>query len=162
MIDRTNLKPFTMENAQLLMNARNFAGRPGKYTPQGVREFVLRLPPDLADQLAEDGWNVTYLKPREEGDLPEPILRVSVNYNYWQPPEIYKVVGRSKTLLNEDNVSVLDTAEISNVDLRVRPRFWGDENKGGIKAYLEKMYVTVVEDDLDAKYNFDDAEVPFN
>ena len=160
--------PFTLEGAEIFM--RNFSGRAGRYTPEGTRNFMVKLPPELATQLQEDGWNVTYLKPLEEGDSPTPALRVAVNFNYYNPPEVYKVIGRTKTILGEDTISTLDTAEIRRdpdtnlpmVDMRVRGRIWGDENKGGIKAYLEKMYVTVVEDDLDAKYAFDDEPLPFD
>ena len=159
MLTQNPPKSFTMKNAEIFM--KNFTGRAGRYTPEGTRNFMLRLPQDVAEQLAEDGWNVSYLKPYDDGDLPTPALRVAVNFKYWQPPEIYKVVGNTKTLLSEENVSILDTAEIVKVDLRVRPRVWGDANKGGIKAYLEKMYVTVEEDDLDADYNFDNADLPF-
>lgn len=160
-LNQNELKSFTLENADIFL--KNFSGRATKYTPEGTRNFMLRLPDEVANRLAEDGWNVSYLKPREEGDPPTPALRIAVNFKGYRPPEIYKIVGRTKTMLSEDTVSLLDTAEIVTVDLRVRPRVWGDENKGGVKAYLEKMYVTVVEDDLDAKYNFGDPddELPF-
>ena len=158
MYQSNEAKAFTMKNAEIFM--RNFTGRAGKYTPEGTRTFMLRLPNDVAEELADDGWNVSYLRPREEGDLPTPALNVTVNFKYFRPPEIYKVVGHTKTLLTEDTVSILDNADIIKVDLRVRPRVWGDSNKGGIKAYLEKMYVTVQEDDLDSDYNFDD--LPFS
>lgn len=151
-------KAFTMKNAEIFM--RNFTGRAGKYTPEGTRTFMLRLPNDVAEELADDGWNVSYLRPREEGDLPTPALNVTVFFNDSATTEIYTVVGHTKTLLTEDTVSILDNADIVKVDLRVRPRVWGDSNKGGIKAYLEKMYVTVQEDDLDSDYNFDD--LPFS
>lgn len=161
-------RPFTLEGADIFM--RNFTGKARPpYTPEGARNFLLRLPDELAKQLAEDGWNVSYLKPREDGDPETPALRVAVNFNYYNPPEVYKIIGRTKTLLSESNISTLDFAEIARdpetgrpmVDLRVRGRVWGDEKKGGIKAYLEKMYITVVEDDLDAKYNFTNEEDPF-
>lgn len=166
-VSKRAVPPFTLEGAEIFM--RNFTGRAGKYTPEGTRNFMLKLPPELATKLQEDGWNVTYLKPLDEGDDPTPAIRVAVNFKYWQPPEIYKVVGKSKTMLSEDTIGILDTAEIQRdpetnlpmVDLRVRGRTWGDENKGGIKAYLEKMYITIVEDDLDAKYAFDDDSLPF-
>ena len=150
----------TVENARIFM--RNFSGRETRYIPEGKRHFMLALPNDEAAVLKEDGWNISYFKPREEGDEPQAAMRVWVNYNYSVPPEIYMVVGRKKTLLREDTVGLLDNAEIVSVDLRIRPRRWGDETRGGIKAYLEKMYITVVEDNLDAKYNFgEDDETPF-
>lgn len=160
--NKTFVAPFTLENAEIV--SKNFAGHAQRYTPEGLRTFLLILPEELANRLTELGWNVSHLRPREEGDTPTPVLNVTVSYKYYQPPEVYMVVGRNKTLLTEENIAVLDSAEIANVDLRVRGRVWGDENKGGIKAYLEKMYVTVIPDELDAKYAFDEDEgsVPFN
>ena len=45
---------------------RNFAGKEGMYNREGDRNFSVILPPDLADQLAKDGWNVKWLKARDD------------------------------------------------------------------------------------------------
>lgn len=163
--------PFTVEGVELF--SRNFAGvaRP-PYTPAGVRNFCMTLPGELAAQLAEDGWNIFYLKPREEGDEPQPAIRVAVAFDYYNPPAIYKIIGNRNNKmvqLTPDNVSTLDSAEIvrdddgkPRVDVVIRGRRWGDDGKK-IKAYLEKMYITVYEDELDLKYAaFRDEELPFN
>ena len=150
----------TIENARIFL--RNFSGQATKYLPEGSIHFMVQIPSDQAPLLKEDGWNISYFKPREDGDEPTAALRVFLNYNYRNPPEVYMVVGHTKTLLTKETICTLDNAEITQVDLRIRPRRWGDASRGGIKAYLEKMYVTVVPDDLDAKYNFDsDEETPF-
>ena len=82
MYQSNEAKAFTMKNAEIFM--KNFTGRAGKYTPEGTRTFMLRLPNDVAEELADDGWNVSYLRPREEGDLPTPALNVTVNFKYFR------------------------------------------------------------------------------
>jgi hypothetical protein len=47
---------------------------------------------------------------------------------------------------------MLDWAEFENIDLIVSGYDWDVNGKQGTKAYLKKMYVTLVEDELDRKY----------
>ena len=71
---------------------------------------------ELAEILERDGWNVKWLQPKEEGDDLLPHLPVTVSYNNI-PPQIYLVTGQGKTLLTEDDIHILDWAEIQNIDL---------------------------------------------
>jgi hypothetical protein len=57
-----------------------------------------------------------------------------------------------RTHLNASNVETLDGADIVNVDMIVRPYTWEVNGKGGVKAYLQSMYVIVEEDALERKY----------
>jgi len=140
-----------MEGVQILF--RNFAGEEGQYNREGDRNFAVLLDEKTAQELGEDGWNVKVLKPREEEeeDVERPYLPVSVSFK-GRPPRIVMITSRGKTVLGEDEVAMLDWADITNVDLIVRPYNWEVNNKTGIKAYLQSLYVTIEEDELERKY----------
>ena len=130
---------------------RNFSGLAGTYNPAGARNFCIFLEEDLAIKLTEDGWNVKMLPAREEGDLPQAYLQVTVSFANI-PPKIVMITRGGKTTLTENMLEKLDVAAFSNVDLIVSPYNWTVNKKSGIKAYLKTLFVTLLEDDLEAKY----------
>lgn len=140
------------ENAEITF--KNFSGRPTKYQRQeGFRTFsVVVDDPDMAQHLSEDGWNVRILRPRNEGDGPKHILDVSINFNFWKKPEIYMICDGHKTKLDEEDLDILDGADIITSDIVVRPRLWDDNGTTRIKAYLQELYVTIQQSRFAAKY----------
>jgi hypothetical protein len=62
------------------------------------------------------------------------------------------ITSTGRTPLNEDSVGVLDWADIRNCDLIVRSYEWSVNGKSGIKAYLQSMFITIEEDELERKY----------
>jgi len=150
----------SVENARIIF--RNFAGKESKFNPQGKRNFCLLIDEEQAKNLKDDGWNVKYLNPRDPDDPPQPYIQVAVAFENY-PPNIFLISGGKKTRLDEDSVSVLDYAEIENVDLIINPSHWEVSGKSGIKAYLKNMYVTIVENEFEKKYRDleEDNEYPF-
>lgn len=141
----------TMEGVRIVF--RNFAGKPGQYNREGDRNFAVLLDDDVANAMSKDGWGVKWLKPREgdEEPHPQPYLPVKVSYS-GRPPRVVMITSRGRTDLGEDEVNVLDWADIMNIDLIVRPYAWDVNGKTGIKAYLKSMFVTINEDELELKY----------
>ncbi len=132
---------------------RNFAGKPGKFNAEGDRNFCLLLNPDDADELQSEGFNVRYLNPREEGDMPVPYLPIKVGYGgKGRPPKVVQITKRGKTELDEDSINNLDWADIEKADIAINPYKYDVSGRKGIKAYLKTMYVTIVEDDFEERY----------
>lgn len=148
-----------MEGVRIIF--RNFEGKEGPYNKAGERNFAVLLDEKVANVMAEDGWNVKWLKPREdvtdEGEEDQPYLPVSLRYDVF-PPHVVMVTSRNRTILNEDQVEMLDYADIVNVDLIVRPYTWNVNGKTGVKAYVKTMFVTIEEDQLVKKYAEMDTE----
>lgn len=130
---------------------RNFSGNEGQYNRAGDRNFVIFLNPEDAEQMEKDGWNIKFLKPREDEDEPQAYVQVTVGYK-GRPPRVMMVTSRGKTPLGEAEVNILDWADIQQSDLIIRPYEWEVNGKTGIKAYLQSIFVTIREDELDLKY----------
>lgn len=147
-----------MEGVRIIF--RNFSGKEGQYNREGDRNFGVILPDDVAEAMLADGWNVKYLQPREEEEeeTQTPWLAVSVNYEKGRPPLVKTITERGSTTLDEKTVDTLDWVDIVNVDLIVRPYHWEVSGRSGVKAYLQSMYVTIEEDELERKYATQDSQ----
>lgn len=145
----TQRKEFMVEDAQIIF--RNFEGKEDQFNSKGDRNFAVLLDPEMAETLAADGWNVKELRPREEGDLPQPYIPVSVRFDNF-PPKIVMITSTARTVLTESTVEILDYSDIQTVDLIMTGYEWSVNDKSGTKAYLKTMFVTLEEDALERKY----------
>lgn len=130
---------------------RNFAGKEDMYNRQGDRNFAIILDPEVADSMLRDGWNVKYLRARDEVDEPQPYIQVAVSFKN-RPPKICMVTSKSMTYLTEDEVELLDWADIETADVTLSPYDWAVNGKSGTKAYVHALYVKIEEDYLQAKW----------
>lgn len=134
---------------------RNFSGAAGPYNKEGDRNFVVFLSQEKAQELSDEGWNVKWPKDNSDIDPEEdsrnPYLPVSLSMDPY-PAKVVLVNGEKTERLEEDQVSMLDWAEIENVDLVVRPYTWAVNGNTGIKAYTKAIYVTIATDAFQQKY----------
>lgn len=132
----------------------NFSGEKRQFNEAGERNFHVDLDPVVAEKMLEDGWNVKYHEPREEGDLPIPHVKVKVEFDKGRPPNIVSTtaVSHNRTKLDRDTVSMLDSVDILDVDMIITPFRWDVNGKTGIAAYLKTMFVTIDEDVLELKH----------
>jgi hypothetical protein len=141
-----------MEGVQLIF--RNFRGEEGKYNQAGQRNFAVLLDEPTAQAMAADGWPVKWLNPRdeEEEEHPQAYLPVAMKYDKGRPPRVVLITSQGKRNLEEHEVEDLDWVRMANVDMIVRPYNWDVNGKQGVKAYLQSLYVTIEEDELELKY----------
>lgn len=136
---------------------RNFKGEGGKFNREGDRNFALLIPDEeLADRLADEGWNVKIKPPREEGDAPFMYLPVKVKFND-RGPQVYLRSGNITNRLDEESVSILDDIDILGVNLDIRPYDWviqegTKDEKSGRTAYLQSIEVIQEVDRFAARY----------
>ena len=157
-----------LENVRLIF--RNFSGKQTKYNRAGARNFCVVIDdPEVAQNLANDGWNIKVLRPRDEDDTPTHYLTVAVSFDNF-PPNVFMVTRNNKVRLDEDSIDTLDDADIKSADLIIRPYNWEiqdrDGVKSGVKAYLKTGYICIEEDAFADKYRrgpeISDDEMPFN
>lgn len=150
------LKNALFEDVELIF--RNFAGEARKFNPEGQRNFGIKISHEIAEQMVKDGWTcVKYLRPQEEGELPQPWVKVKIRYGSNRPPKAFLKSSRGKTPLGENEIAMLDFTYNKTVDVIINPYTrTSDDDVTTTTAYLASIVVTIEEDALDLKY----ADVP--
>lgn len=147
----SNDRSVLFENAKLIF--RNFAGRATPFAPAGRRTFAVVIEDhEFAKRLAADGWNVKFYEKKDEEDEDrDPFITVRVRFEP-RPPRIVLLSSSGRNEISEEEVNLLDHADIAEVDLMITPFDWEVGGKTGTAAYLSNMYVTLRENELDLKY----------
>ncbi len=141
----------TIEDVRIIF--RNFVGEETPYNREGARNFGIILPEELIPTLLDEGWNVKQLKPRDdEGDDPPYYLKVNLSYNGRPPRVVIVGHGGRQTNLTEATVETLDWMDIVSADIIIRPYEWQTAIGSGVAAYVQTLYVTIQEDELELKY----------
>jgi hypothetical protein len=146
----TGMKNVTIEDCQIAF--RNFAGNEDKFNPKGSRNFALLLTEKDAVTLTDLGWNVKYLKPRDDEPQGQAFLKVSCTFGK-KPPKIIMVTSRGKTYLDEESVNSLDWVDIEQADITLNPYEWDVNGVAGVKAYVKTLIIKPVEDYLEMKWD---------
>lgn len=144
------MKNVTIENCRIAF--RNFAGNEDKFNPAGSRNFALLLDDQQAEDMANLGWNIKYLKPRDDEPVGQPFIKVSVSYKN-RPPKIILVTSRGKTYLDEETIDSLDWVDIEVADITLNPYEWDVNGMSGVKAYVQTLVIKPVEDYLEMKWD---------
>ena len=142
----------TLHDVQIIF--RNFSGRAGMYNKAGDRGFAVKLDPKWAEELTNRGWNVKYLRPRDEEEAPQAYISVKIKFDGPRPPKVFMISPSTKrrTQLDESTVDLLDFADILQVDLMLSPYAYTINDRAGISVYLDSIYVTIIEDELAVHY----------
>ncbi len=157
-----------INNAQLLRGGfKNFSGtaRP-PYTPAGKRSFHVVLSPSVAEKLRNDGWNVKTLTSRDEDEEDLFYIKVSIGFSAGsEPPFVVLKTDKKTVKLNEKTIGQLDSAEIKQANIVIRPYDLSKYSLSGptrVTGYLKSMEVTIEEDDIQSRYGDLEDELPFD
>lgn len=146
----SGMQNVTIEDCQIAF--RNFEGKEDKFNPAGSRNFALLLDERQAEDMERLGWNVKYLKPRDEDPRGQAFLKVKVSFDK-KPPKILLVTSRGKTYLDEDSINSLDWVDIETADVTLNPYKWDVNGAVGVTAYVKTLVVKPVEDYLEMKWD---------
>lgn len=121
---------------------RNFSGVGSKFNRDGDRNFSVVIDSqEIANRLAEDGWNIKVKPPREEGEEPFITLPVKIKFSD-RGPKVYLKTGEILNELDEESIGCLDNVDIISVDMDIRPYDWEVNGKIGRTAYLHAIRVS--------------------
>lgn len=121
---------------------RNFSGVGSKFNRDGDRNFSVVIDSqEIANRLAEDGWNIKVKPPREEGEEPFITLPVKIKFSD-RGPKVYLKTGEILNELDEESIGCLDNVDIIGVDMDIRPYDWEVNGKMGRTAYLHAICVS--------------------
>lgn len=143
----------------------NFAGEAdGRYNTSHSRLVNIVVPEAVAQSLAERGWNVQEFVDKTTGDVILNHIQVVIDDDRNDPQgvalrSIIKLCTeydgvKTKTRLDRNNVSILDTMDISDISCVIHPFFWDGVHA---KGHVRSMTLVATERANRVDPNWDDA-----
>ena len=148
-------KTLVISNTNLIF--RNLSGKASDFNKEGSRNTGVIIPPEMVDDLVNDGWSVKQLPARDPQESPLYYMNCKVRFDNF-PPKIYMCTSHNKVQVDEESVSQIDYSEIAFVDIEIAPYDYSTPMRSGRAAYIKTMYVNVIEDAFAEKYNYGDIE----
>ena len=152
-----SIKPNEVQLEDVRIGWTNFSGSKGPFNKEGDLFFELFLRQDVANALADEGYNVKFPdeEDQEEDEYQkDPHLRIKLKMDGARPPKVVITNGSNgSTQLNADTIQILDQADILTVDIIFRPYEYDVQGSRGKSAWLKGLYVTLNRSAFDDKYN---------
>jgi hypothetical protein len=143
-----------MEGAEIAYS--NFLGKPTKFKPEGgVRTVTFVIPDEMVADLKAQGWRVR-AEIRDEQIyrylLDTKFIFETRNHEPFDPRIFIINSSRRPIHITEENVNVLNRADIVNVDVQLHAVPY-DFGNAGITPFINHMLVYVNENPLEKKLN---------
>lgn len=137
--EKKPLNDLEIQNANIF--ALNFTGKERKNNGRvvnsaGTRTFCVEIDSKIAQDLKDDGWNITMRVNQEDGSM-FCYLPVELRYRPVHP-DVFTITNGKKHQLEEDQVHQLDNRKLMDVNLVIHPHWWYDDatDEWRVKAFL--------------------------
>lgn len=140
-----------IENAQIKWAFSHFDGRADTFNDEGDHNFTIIIPPELVDDLREQGWAIKENQGREEGDPNEYLLKVKISYRF-EPPKVYLIKNKRKIRADERDLADIKRTTTEQIDVIIQPSPWVHGGNSGITAYVKELYAVVKESRFAERY----------
>jgi hypothetical protein len=141
----------TIENAQITW--KNFSGEQRQFNTAGDRNFGIIVDLEQAQALLDMGYKVRISEATEEYPA-RAVVPVKIKYSERSQPRVKMLIhqGTKQVTLDQDSLFALDYANIEKVDAIIRANQYDFNGRQGVNNYLNALYVTIREDELERKY----------
>lgn len=151
---------YTVKNTRFIYQT-NFTGAPSRFNPKGEKPNAnIVLDEETAAMLLDAGFRVKTTKPKDDDVeyIPEHYLNLKCSFGGLADPDIRMIPcppGEDpkecqQIQLTADTVCNIDEARVVRVDVS----FADYHHRMGVSAYIRKMRVVVVPDELDLEWGF--------
>lgn len=133
---------------------RNFRGLDTKYSRGKIFFNVAIEDPKLLKTLLDRGFNVKDHYNNEKPDEPPThILKITIKFNDFGPMVQQYVEGSGTPVtLDQDDIGMLDDADIMDCVIKIRPYDWTMANgTQGVAAYLTELAVQIPQNRFNEK-----------